>query len=126
MIRRTWRPVVYHLADQRATRALSRAHDAGQAAMGMVIGLILLITLSAGTLAATAQQHDPLVSNDVDQHLAYRALQSGIDSYLSAVNQNPNLINCNSNNTSSSSTACPSAELPALNSWETVTGNTNN
>ena len=72
-------------------RAVSRARDAGQAAMGMVIGLILLITLSAGTLAATAMQHDPLVSNDVVQHLAYRALQSGIDSYLAALNQNPNL-----------------------------------
>ncbi len=84
----------------------------------------MLISLSAGTLAATAMQHDPLVSNDVIQHLAYRALQSGIDSYLSAVNTTPNLINCNSNNTSSTSTVCPSAELPALNNWETVPGNT--
>ena len=123
--RREWRPV-YHLGDRRAVRAVERAREAGQAAMGMVIGLILLISLTAGTLAATAMQHDPLVSNDVVQHLAYRALQSGIDSYLSAVNQNPNLVNCNSNNTSSSSTACPSAELPALDTWETVTGNGNN
>jgi hypothetical protein len=92
----------------------------------LVIGLILLISLSAGTLAATAMQHDPLVSNDVIQHLAYRALQSGIDSYLSTVNANPNLINCNSENTSSTSTSCPSSELPALNSWETVTGNSSN
>jgi len=125
--RRAWRHIVYHLDDdRRAARAVSRARDAGQAAMAMVIGLILLISLSAGTLAATAMQHDPLVSNDVVQHLAYRALQSGIDSYLSAINQNPNLINCNSGNTSTSSTSCPSSELPALNSWETVTGNTNN
>jgi hypothetical protein len=105
---------------------VERARDAGQAAMGMVIGLILLISLTAGALAATAMQHDPLVSNDVVQHLAYRALQSGIDSYLSAVDQNPNLINCNSNNTASTSTACPSSELPALDTWETVTGNGNN
>jgi hypothetical protein len=126
VFRRASRPVVRHLSDQRAVRALSRARDAGQAAMALVIGLVLLLSLSAGTLADTAMQHDPLVSNDVVQHLAYRALQSGIDSYLAAVNQNPNLINCNSNNTSSSSTACPSSELPALNSWQTVTGNTNN
>ncbi|MGH9007896.1 MAG: hypothetical protein ACRDV6_09345 [Acidimicrobiales bacterium] len=118
--------MIYHLEDARAVRALSRARDAGQAAMGMVIGLVLLITLSAGTLAATAIQHDPLVSADVVQHLAYRALQSGIDSYLAALNQNPNLVNCNSANTSSSSTACPAAQLPALNQWETVVGNTNN
>ena len=121
-----WRPVVYHLDDRRTVRALSRARDAGQAALGLVIGLILLISLSAGTLAATAMQHDPLVSNDVVQHLAYRALQSGIDSYLAAVNQDPNLINCNSENASSTSTACPSSELPALNSWETVTGSSSN
>jgi hypothetical protein len=123
--RREWRPV-YHLGDRKAVRAMERAREAGQAAMGMVIGLILLISLTAGALAATAMQHDPLVSNDVVQHLAYRALQSGIDSYLSAVNQNPNLVNCNSLNTSSSSTACPSSELPALDTWETVTGNGNN
>jgi hypothetical protein len=120
-----WKPVIRHLHGHRETRAISRAREAGQAAMGLVIGLILLVSLSAGTLAATAMQHDPLVSNDVVQHLAYRALQSGIDSYLSAVNLNPNLINCNSNNVGSS-TACPSAALPALNAWETVTGNANN
>ena len=117
---------MYHFDDRRAVRALSRARDVGQAAMGLVIGLILLISLSAGTLAATAMQHDPLVSNDVVQHLAYRALQSGIDSYLAAINQSPNLINCNSLNTTSSSTACPSSELPALDNWETVTGNSSN
>ncbi len=123
---KSWRPVVYHLEDQRPVRLLSRARDVGQAGMGMVVGLVLLISLSAGTLAATAIQHDPLVSNDVVQHLAYRALQSGIDSYLAAINQNPNLVDCNSNNTSSTSNSCPSSELPALNSWQTVTGNTNN
>jgi hypothetical protein len=42
-----WRPVVYHLDDRRTVRALSRARDAGQAALGLVIGLILLISLSA-------------------------------------------------------------------------------
>jgi len=92
----------------------------------LVIGLILLISLSAGTLAATAMQHDPLVSNDVIQHLAYRALQSGIDSYLSTVNATPNLINCNSNNTNSSSKTCPSAALPALDQWESVQGEVSN
>jgi len=126
MSKRVWKPVADHLDDRRAVRAVSRARDAGQAALGMVIGLILLISLSAGTLAATAMQHDPLVANDVIQHLAYRALQSGIDSYLAAVNANPNLINCNSNNTTSSSTVCPSAQLPALNSWDTVAGNSSN
>ncbi len=123
---RTWRLVTYNLHDQRAVRLLSRAHDVGQAGMAMVIGLVLLISISAGTLAATAMQHDPLVSEDVVQHLAYRALESGIDTYLAAINQNPNLVNCNSNNTSSTSTSCPSSELPALNSWVTVTGNANN
>ena len=67
--RRDWRRV-HHLGDRKAVRAVERAREAGQAAMGMVIGLILLISLTAGTLAATAMQHDPLVSNDVVQHLS--------------------------------------------------------
>ncbi len=126
MTKRTWRPVVYRLRDQQSVRALARVRDAGQAALGLVIGIILLISLSAGTLAATAMQHDPLVSSDVIQHLAYRALQSGIDSYLATANDNPNIVNCNSSNTTSSSLTCPSSQLPALDSWERVVGSNNN
>ncbi|MGH9043344.1 MAG: hypothetical protein ACRDVP_00585 [Acidimicrobiales bacterium] len=94
--------------------------------MAIVIGLILLLSLSGGLLAATAMQHDPLVSNDVVQHLAYRALESGIDSYVAALNASPNLVNCNSNNTSPSSAVCPSSQVPALDNWIQVKGNGNN
>jgi len=133
MTKRTWRLVVYHLKDRRPERALSRVRDAGQAALGLVIGIILLLSLSAGTLAATVLQHDPLVSSDVVQHLAYRALQSGIDSYLAAANENPNIVNCNSLNTSSTSVTCPTAQLAALPlsgesslPWQTVQGPNSN
>lgn len=119
-------------AHRRLARAIGKARQTGQAAMGMVIGLVLLLSLSGAMLGATAVQHDPLVSNDVIQHLAYRALQSGIDSYLSAANVSPNLVNCNSGNDGklpgSTTDTCgvPSSELSALNSWETVTGASSN
>lgn len=126
MSRISWRPVVYRLRSSGPDRALARARSAGQAAMGLVIGIILLLSLSAGTLAATVMQHDPLVASDVVQHLAYRALQSGIDTYLAAANNNPNIVNCNSSNTSSSSLTCPSSQLVPLNSWTTVQGSSAN
>ena len=97
-------------------RARRAGREAGQAALGLVLALVVLLTLGATTLAATSIQHDPLVQRDVIQHLAYRALQSGEDSYLAALNNNPNLINCNS----SSTTGCSASVLPALDTWVEV------
>lgn len=61
----------------------------------MVIGLTVLLTTAAALLATNVVEHDPLVQADVVQHYAYRALEAGINSYLTSVNANPNEIDCN-------------------------------
>jgi hypothetical protein len=121
MMRTRWRPVIYRLEKRRVSALSARAREAGQTAMTLVMGIVVLLTLSAGTLAATSIQHDPLVSNDVVQHLAYRALESGMDTYLSTVNANPQLINCNTS-TIGANPSCPSGTLPALNTFEQIQG----
>ena len=40
-------------------------------------------------------QHDPLVQSDTVEHFAYRALQAGINTFLSDANVNPNQLTCN-------------------------------
>jgi hypothetical protein len=114
---------------ERVLRRLGPASELGQAAFAMVTGIAILLVLSAGILVSTADQHNPLVKNDVLQHLAYRGLEAGIDSYLTTINQNPNLINCNTSNTPGSpgytgsatgSPGCSSTLLPALDTWTQV------
>jgi len=61
----------------------------------MVIGLTILLTTGAALLATNVVEHNPLVQSDVVQHYAYRALEAGINSYLTSVNANPNEITCN-------------------------------
>ncbi len=100
-------------------RRRHRIIEQGQAALGMVLGIVLLLTMTAGILAATTIQHYPLVQNDVIEHLAYRALQSGVDSYLATIDANPNLVNCNSQNVGQVA-ACPTANLQALDHWVEV------
>src|SRR5580658_9662467 len=113
----------------RIIRQLHPAAEFGQAALVMVTGIAVLLVLTAGILVSTTTEHDPLVQNDVLQHLAYRGLEAGIDSYLTTINSNPNLINCNTSNTTGSpnysggttgSPGCTSTLLPALDSWTQV------
>ncbi len=68
--------------------------DTGQAALGIVLGLTLMLVTGASLLATDAVQHDPLVQADLVQHYAYRAVEAGVNTYLSEVNANSNLINC--------------------------------
>jgi hypothetical protein len=113
----------------RWARRLHLATELGQAAFAMVTGIAILLLLTAGILFSTTSEHDPLVQGDLLQHLAYRGLEAGIDSYLTTINNNPNLINCNTSNTPGNpnllSTAtgnptCSSALLPALDTWTQV------
>ncbi len=83
------------------TRTLRQCKETGQAALTLVIAIVLLLVTSGGILAANAMAHDPLVQSDVVQHYAYRALEAGINSYLRTINQKPNLVNCNTTSTSS-------------------------
>lgn len=78
-----------------------QCHETGQAALTLVIAIVLLLVTSGGILAANAMAHDPLVQTDVVQHYAYRALEAGINSYLRTINEHPNLVNCNTTSISS-------------------------
>ncbi|MGH9089587.1 MAG: hypothetical protein ACRDYZ_16010 [Acidimicrobiales bacterium] len=73
-----------------------RAGDHGQAALAMVLGIVMLLVTGGTLLASNTVQHDPLVQGDVVTHYAYRALESGINSYLNTINAQPNLVNCSS------------------------------
>lgn len=120
----------------RLVRQLHPAAELGQAAFAMVTGIAVLLVLTAGILVSTTNQHDPLVQQDVLQHLAYRGLEAGIDSYLTTIDNNPNLINCNNSNTTGpspqfqsstvGSPGCTSAHLPALDTWTQVPSTSGN
>ncbi len=84
----------------RIRHRLARGRDAGQAAIVVALGMVLLMSLGAGILVNDAANNDPLLQADIIQHFAYRALESGLNSYLSAINADPNLVNCNSTSTS--------------------------
>ena len=80
---------------------IRQCKESGQAALTLVIAVVLLLVTSGGILAANAMAHDPLVQTDVVQHYAYRALEAGINSYLRTINEKPYLVNCNTTSTSS-------------------------
>lgn len=80
-------------------------NEAGQAALVLVLSIVLLLATSGSLLAVNAWQHDPLVQADVVQHYAYRALEAGVNSYLSTINAEPSLVNCNTTSTSSTCAA---------------------
>jgi len=84
----------------RFRRRLVRGKDAGQAAIILALGMVLLMSLAAGILVNIAVNNDPLLQADFTQTFAYRALESGLNSYLSAINADPNLVDCNSTSTS--------------------------
>lgn len=82
-------------------QAARQCKDSGQAALTLVVAIVMLLVTSGGILAANAMAHDPLVQSDVVQHYAYRALEAGINSYLRTINEEPYLVNCNTTSISS-------------------------
>lgn len=71
-----------------------RMGEHGQAALAMVLGIVMLLVTGGTLLASNTVQHDPLVQADVVTHYAYRALESGINSYLTSINADPMLVTC--------------------------------
>ena len=61
----------------------------------IVMGIILMLSLGTAVMAQNVIAHVPIVQQDLAQHEAYRAMQSGIDEYLYEANANPNYIMCN-------------------------------
>jgi hypothetical protein len=64
-------------------------------ALLILMGNILMLSLGTAVMAQNVIAHVPIVQQDLAQHEAYRAMQSGIDEYLYEANANPNYIMCN-------------------------------
>src|SRR5580704_10309995 len=101
-----------------ASRLKMRRDEKGQSIL-LVIGLVTMISLGGYIMAQNVSEHYPIVLQDQLEHEAYRAMQAGINEYLSVVNDTPDAVMCgatvdtvsNYPNPTSSSTATPS--LPA-------------
>jgi hypothetical protein len=115
-----------------ASRAEMRRDEKGQSLI-LVIGLVTMISLGGYIMAQNVSQHYPIVLQDQLEHEAYRAMQAGINEYLSVVNDNPDAVMCgatvdtvsNYPNPTSSTTATPSLPTSLCSgltagSWITV------
>jgi hypothetical protein len=68
--------------------------EAGQT-MPLVLGIILLLSLGTFMLTQDTFQQFPIVTKDVIEHEAYRAMESGLNEYLYAVNADADFAACN-------------------------------
>ena len=91
--------------------------ETGQAALLMVIGFTLLLTIIGGVMVNSAVNNDPILTQASLQRLAYRALDSGLNAYESAINANPYLAACNS-----ASGSNPQCSGISYQSWTQVAG----
>ncbi len=71
----------------------------------LVLAITLLMVTAGADLAVNAFAHDPLIQTDSEQHYAYRALEAGINTYLSTINARPDLVNCSATSTSKTCTS---------------------
>jgi len=91
--------------------------DTGQAALVMVIGFTLLLTIFGGVMVNSYVNNAPILTQASLQRYAYRALASGLSAYQSAINANPYLAACNTDNGSN-----PQCAGITYQSWSQVTG----
>ena len=96
-----------------------RCHEAGQSALILVLILAIIISVGGGILADTVVQHDPLVHHETVKHFSYRALEAGINTFVSDANADPNELTCNS--TSPSGGECDPTDF---NHWKRVNDTT--
>jgi hypothetical protein len=92
--------------------------ESGQALL-IVMGLVTMIFLGTLAVAQNVDQHYPIVQRDQIVHESYRAMQAGVNNYLSMANANPDTVICSATvdkvsnypNPTTSSSSTPS--LPA-------------
>ncbi len=108
-----------------------RRGQSGQT-MPLVLGVCLVLTLGSVVLIQNTWQQFPIVTKDVVQHEAYRAMLAGVDEYLYSVNSNANFASCyakyytsggtlvgSAPSSFSSSTLCSGM---SFNTWTSVPG----
>jgi hypothetical protein len=71
--------------------------DLGQTAIVPVLAITLVIGIIGGLLVANVVQSAPLQQQTSVAVLAHRALQAGENAYVTAINANPSLAQCNTN-----------------------------
>ena len=74
---------------------LSDISDLGQTALVAVVAVSVIVALVGATLVATVVQSFPLQQAAAVTVYAHRALQAGENAYVTAVNANPTLAQCN-------------------------------
>ncbi|MGO9343797.1 MAG: hypothetical protein ACLP6E_14960 [Acidimicrobiales bacterium] len=110
-----------------------RPNDQSGQALVLVLGLVAMIFLGAIALAQNVSQHYPIVEQDLIDHEAYRAMQAGINQYLSLANSDPDAVACDgsldtvSNWPSPTSSTSTTLSIPngvcsgfSTNTWEAV------
>ena len=80
---------------------MAGASDRGQTALVAVVALSVTATLIAGILVSTVINSDPLLQAKSVEIYANRALEAGVNAYVTALNTNPSLAQCNSNTNTS-------------------------
>ena len=113
----------------------SRRDERGQALI-LVLGIILVMTLGTTILVQSTLQQEPLVSNALLDHYAYRALEAAEADLLYNLNDNFEFLNCNSADVPGSDGISGVAYTPPLatpsycsgvtpyRTWESVPGQT--
>ena len=98
----------------------------------LVLGICLILSLGSMVLVQNTFQQYPIVTKNVVQHEAYRAMVAGVDEYLYSLNTNANFASCyakyysntgspqgSAPNSFSSSSLCSGM---AFNTWISVPG----
>jgi len=107
--------------------------QSGQTALVLVLGILLIMALTAGILSDSTIEHSSIVSGTQLDHYAYRALEAGIANFDYNVNANFDYLSCNSSNTVGSNNnpgpappatpaqAPPTCQgAPPFNTWQWV------
>ncbi len=100
---------VFHASEWRWIRQLRRSivrrkavdSDLGQTAMVAVVAFSVLASSIAAVLVSQVIGSFPLQQSKSVQIYANRALEAGVNAYVTAVNTNPSLAQCNSNTNTS-------------------------
>ena len=108
----------------------TRRGEAGQS-MAIILGVLLTLSLGTALMVQSSFEEFPLVTGDVLQHAAYRAMEAGLDEYLYAVNANPDFVACSAKfytnagtlvGTSPLTAASPICSALSFGSWISIPG----
>jgi len=103
-------------------RLLRSYRDQGQTALILVLGMVLLMTTIGGVMVTNIANNDPVLSQASIQRFAYRALASGLNTYQSAINEDPFEAACNSTTNVGASNANAACAGISYETWSVVPG----